>query len=142
MILGCILVLAEMLTPGGFYLLFFGVGALVVGLLDILGMAGPPWVQWLLFSVVSLASLAFFRKPLVRKFSAQSAGSDTPIVDTDNLVGEVAIAAEGIASGAVGRVDMRGTSWKACNRGPQALASGQRCVVDHVDGLTLDVRAQ
>src|SRR5262249_6154006 len=94
MILGCLMVLAEMLTPGGFYLLFFGIAALMVGLLDLMSMAGPAWLQWLLFSAISLASVAFFRKPLVRRFSAQTAGSGTPTVDTDKLVGEVATAAE------------------------------------------------
>ena len=142
MILGCLLVLAEMLTPGGFYLLFFGIGALVVGLLDIFALAGPAWLQWLLFSALSLASVALFRKPLVRKFSAHTSGSGTPTVDTDKLVGEIAVAAESIASGAIGRVEMRGAAWKACNRGTQALTSGQRCVVEHVEGLTLEVRPQ
>lgn len=141
-ILGLVLVLAELLTPGGFYLLFFGVSGLVVGLLTILGLAGPAWAQWLLFSVVSVASVAFFRKPLVRKFSAQGVGSGTPTVDTDTLVGEVAVAAESIASGAIGRVEMRGATWRACNRGAQAVTSGQRCVVERVEGLMLEVHAQ
>lgn len=141
-ILGLVLVLGEMLTPGGFYLLFFGIGALVVGLLAVLNIAGPAWVQWLLFSALSVASVAFFRKPLVQKFSAQGAASGFPTVDTDTLVGEIAVAAEGIAAGAVGRVEMRGSAWQARNRGAQALASGQRCVVERVEGLMLDVRAQ
>jgi len=141
-ILGCLLVLAETLTPGAFYIVFFGIGSLVVGILDIFGWAGPAWLQWLLFSAVSLASLAFLRKPLLRKFSAQTSASGAPTVDTDRLVGEVAVAAESIASGAIGRVEMRGAAWNACNRGAQALASGQRCVVEHVEGLMLNVRAQ
>jgi inner membrane protein len=141
-ILGCLLVLAETLTPGGFYIMFFGIGALVVGILDIFGWAGPAWVEWLLFSAVSLASLAFFRKPLLRKFSAQTSATGAPTVDTDTLVGEIAVAAESIAAGAVGRVEMRGSAWNACNRGAQALALGQRCIVEHVQGLMLEVRAQ
>jgi membrane protein implicated in regulation of membrane protease activity len=141
-ILGSLLVLAETLTPGGFYIVFFGIGALVVGILDIFGGAGPAWVEWLLFSAISLASLAFFRKPLLRKFSAQTSASGAPTVDTDTLVGEIAVAAESIASGAVGRVEMRGAAWNACNRGGQTLASGQRCIVEHVQGLMLEVRAQ
>jgi inner membrane protein len=141
-IFGFVLVLAELLTPGGFYLIFFGIGALVVGLLHLLGVAGPGWLQWLLFSVLSLASLAFLRKPLIARFSAQGAGSGKPTVDTDSLVGEVAVAEEEIACGAVGRVEMRGTAWRACNRGSQAVARGQRCVVERLDGLTLEVRGQ
>lgn len=141
-ILGFMLALAELLSPGGFYLIFFGGGALIVGVLSKLGIAGPDWVQWLLFPVLSVASLVFFRKPLVDKFSAQGAGAGGPKVDTDTVVGEVAVAAEIIASGGIGRVEMRGSAWRACNRGAQELAIGQRCVVERVEGLTLDVRAQ
>jgi membrane protein implicated in regulation of membrane protease activity len=44
---GIALLGVEVLTPGGFYVMFFGVGALVVGLLVGLQAGGPPWVQWL-----------------------------------------------------------------------------------------------
>jgi membrane protein implicated in regulation of membrane protease activity len=47
----------EMLTPGGFFILFFGLGALVVGALAGLGLTEPVWLQWLLFSVLSVGSL-------------------------------------------------------------------------------------
>ena len=141
-VLGFILALAEVATPGGFYLIFFGASALVVGFLDSVTMAGPPWMQWLLFSVLSVVAIVLVRKPLVDKFSARGAGADGATVDTDKIVGEVAVAAESIASGAFGRVEMRGTAWKACNRGGQALATGQRCVVERVEGLTLEVRPQ
>lgn len=141
-ILGFVLILAELMTPGGFYLLFFGVAGLLVGLLGILHLAGPGWVQWLLFSVISVASILFFRKPLVERFAAQGTASGAPTIDTDTMVGEIAVAAEDIASGAVGRVEMRGAAWRACNRGTAGLALGQRCVVERVAGLMLEVRAQ
>ena len=141
-ILGLVLLVAEMLTPGGFYLLFFGASAVVVGLLQLAGIAGPDWVQWLLFSALSVASVAFLRKPLVAKFSAHGIGSGLPTVDTDTLVGEVAMAAEEIAAGATGRVDLRGSTWRACNRGPDAIVPGQRCVVERVEGLRLDVHRE
>ena len=142
MILGLLLTVAELLTPGGFYLIFFGAAALIVGLLDVIGIGLAAWIQWLLFSALSVAAIAFLRRPLVDRFSARGAGPGGPTVDTDKLVGEVAVAAETIASGAIGRVEMRGAAWKACNRSAQALSSGQRCVVERIDGLTLDVRPQ
>ena len=46
-LLGFLLLLAELLTPGGLYLLFFGVAAIIVGLLAGLNLIGPPWMQWL-----------------------------------------------------------------------------------------------
>jgi membrane protein implicated in regulation of membrane protease activity len=65
-ILGFLMMVAELLTPGGFYLLFFGVGAVIVGSLDALGWAGPAWTQWLLFSLLSVVCLLVFRRPLRR----------------------------------------------------------------------------
>ena len=41
-LLGFLLLLAEVLTPGGLYLLFFGVAAILVGLLAGLNLIGPP----------------------------------------------------------------------------------------------------
>src|SRR3989304_4674160 len=63
-ILGFALMGLELFTPVGFYFLFFGVGALVVGLLVGLGLAGPTWMVWLAFSVGPLLCPAGFRGPL------------------------------------------------------------------------------
>lgn len=141
-IFGFVLILAELLTPGGFYLMFFGASGLIVGLLHLLGIAGPPWTQWLLFSIFSVASVAFLRKPLLERFSVKGIGPDSPAVDTDTLVGEIAVAAEEISSGAIGRVELRGAAWTARNRGSQVIAAGQRCVVESLEGLQLEVRGQ
>ena len=40
-LLGLLLLLAEIVTPGGFYIIFFGVGAVVVGVLAGFDAAGP-----------------------------------------------------------------------------------------------------
>lgn len=141
-IVGFALLAAELLTPGGFYLLFFGISALVVGLMHGLGIAGPEWVQWVLFSIFSVASIAFLRKPLLDKVNAQGAVPGTAAVDRDTLIGEVAVAAEDIASGDIGRVELRGSAWRACNRSVQTIIAGQRCVVERINGLQLDVHPQ
>ena len=44
-LLGFGLMLGEVVTPGGFFFLFFGVGALVVGAIVWAGLADPAWVQ-------------------------------------------------------------------------------------------------
>ncbi len=141
-VFGVFLMLAELSTPGGFYLFFLGASGLLVGFLHLLGLAGPPWLQWILFSIFSVASIAFLRRPLVKKFSARSLGPDSPAVDRDSLIGEIAIAAEQISAGAAGRVELRGAAWKAWNRGTQPIAPGQRCVVEGLEGLQLVVHAQ
>ncbi|HEX6879721.1 MAG TPA: NfeD family protein [Terriglobales bacterium] len=142
LVLGFVLLAAELMTPGGFYLLFIGISAVLVGVFELVGPAAPEWFQWLLFSIFSVASIAFLRKPLVRRFSAQGIGAGSPTVDTDSLIGEVAVAAEDIASGSTGRVELRGAAWRACNRSENTISAGQRCVVQAIEGLRLDVRPE
>ena len=132
LVLGLVLALAELATAGGFYIIFFGVGAIVVGTLAAFGWAGPVWMQTALFLIISLATLAVFRNPLLRKFQPEG---QAPQIDT--LVGEVAIAAEDVAAGTVGRVELRGTAWSARNETGVSLTRGARCVVTRVDGLML-----
>jgi membrane protein implicated in regulation of membrane protease activity len=137
LLLGLFLLLCELLTPGGFYIIFFGIGAVVVGLLAYMNWAGPPWLQWLLFSVISVLSLALLRRPLLKRLETAA-----PKHDVDSLVGETATALENIPAGAVGRVELRGASWSARNVGAAALARGQRCKVERVEGLMLFVRSE
>ena len=66
---GLVLLLAEVLTPGGFFVVFFGAGAILVGALKLVGWGGPAWAEWLVFTVLSVASLALFRDPLMRRFN-------------------------------------------------------------------------
>ena len=65
---GLALLAAEMVTPGGFFAVFFGLAAVMVGVLGALGLSGPPWMEWLLFSVFSILGVAVFRRPLMRRF--------------------------------------------------------------------------
>lgn len=135
---GIVLLGVELLSPGGFYVLFFGMSALAIGTLAGLGVAGPPWFQWLLFSALAVVSLLVFRDPLLKKMRA--AAPDAPAMET--VVGEVATPLENIARGAIGRVELRGATWSARNADQKDLASGQRCRVQQVDGLLLLIRAE
>lgn len=132
--LGLVLVVLELAAPGGFYFIFFGVGALVVGVLSALDVAGPEWAQILLFSLLSLLSLVLFRSRILGKLQGSKRATDM-----DTLVGEVATVAEGLPPGAVGKVELRGTAWSAKNTSEVALKPGERCVVIRVEGLTLFV---
>jgi hypothetical protein len=136
-LLGFLLMAVELFTPMGFFFLFFGAGALVVGILAVLGLAGPSWMEWLLFSVVSVLALAVFRGPLLARTRGRG-----PALVVDDVVGEIAAPVEDLAPGAVGKVELRGTTWTAHNDGPITLARGQRCRVTRVDGLTLGIVAE
>ena len=49
---------------------------------------------------------------------------------------------EDVAPGGVGKAEMRGASWTARTSGAVALARGQRCLVERVEGLTLWLKAE
>jgi inner membrane protein len=131
--LGLILAMLELAVPTNFFLLFFGIGGIVVGFLSLGGLTGPAWVQWLLFTVISMLSVVFFRGPLMRRFHRD----DWMRRPVDALTEDIATTLEDIAPGSIGRVELRGTNWSARNVGAGVLSKGQRCAVQRVDGLTL-----
>jgi membrane protein implicated in regulation of membrane protease activity len=135
-LVGLVLLGLEVLTPGGFFVLFFGLAAIVVGLLEGVGLGGPAWLQWLLFSLLSIGSLVLFRRRLVQRLRTPD------VAGVGGLVGDVAVLLEDLPPGAVGKAELRGTAWSVRHGGADTLARGRRCVVERVDGLTLHVRPE
>jgi len=136
MLLGLVMFLTELVTPGGFYFIFFGIGAVVVGTLAGLSFAGPVWFQFILFSLLSVFTLWLFRGKLLQLTEGK------PTLDVDSLAGETAVAVDDIGVDGFGKVEMRGTSWSARNSGARALKRGERAKVERVEGLTLFVRPE
>ena len=132
---GLFLLLVEFLTPGAFYQLFFGVGAIAVGVLHAAGIQMSLPVQGVLFLGISLGALLLLRKPLREKLYRAEPGR--PV---DSLEGETAVALEDIAVDGIGKAELRGTTWNARNVGDSPISRSQRCRVERVDGLTLWVR--
>ncbi|MDY0110949.1 MAG: NfeD family protein [Candidatus Krumholzibacteria bacterium] len=135
-ILGAILLAAEVIISADFYLVFFGLAAVVLGLLGVFGLVLPNWAQFLLFAALAVFGLVFYRgrwKKILSKADREM---------SPELVGETPTAQAAIAAGGRGRVDLRGAAWDACNTGAVEIAAGSRCIVERVDGLTLHVRAE
>jgi inner membrane protein len=137
LVFGLLLVVAELAAAGGFYVIFFGIGAIVVGLLAMFGVGGSVPMQLLLFSGVSVGSLLLFRSRLLKWVQV-----DPQAPAVDQLVGEVGTASEDLAPGMVGRVELRGTSWSARNAAKVQLPRGARFKVVGVDGLMLFVEPE
>jgi membrane protein implicated in regulation of membrane protease activity len=136
--LGVVLAALELVAAGGFFIIFFGVAAIIVGGLEMFGLLPQPWMQWLLFPIVALLALKFFRRPLLGRMRLRDRGKD----DVDSLVGAVAVTAGPIGPGGHGQAELRGTTWSARNVGDAALTAGQRCRVVAVEGLMLDLRSE
>jgi membrane protein implicated in regulation of membrane protease activity len=137
MLLGLALLVVEAATPGGLFALFFGLSALVVGILTAVGLGGPLWAQWALFTAVAVLCLAVLRGPLKARLNLD--GVHKPV---DQVQGEEAVALEDVPAGGSGKVELRGASWSARNATGAGIAKGARCRVERVEGLTLWVRPE
>jgi membrane protein implicated in regulation of membrane protease activity len=124
--LGLVLAAIELATPGGIFIIFFGIAALVVGALAVTGLVVTTWVQWLLFP-----------QPLLGRLRLRDEADDV-----DGLVGDAAIPTTDIAPGGHGRAELRGSTWNVRNVAAVPVAAGQRCRVVTVQGLVLDIRPE
>jgi len=116
--------------------LFFGVSAILVGGIAALGMSEPVSLQLVLFSVLSVGTLALLRKPLQARLNVGQRRA------VDNFEGEAGVALEELAAGGLGSLELRGSTWTARNVGTTTILKGQRCLVQHRKGLTLFVRPE
>lgn len=130
-VVGVLLLGAELIIPGGFFLFVVGLGALGLGLLLLIGAPLNETAQYLVFAVLSLVFLLTLRKKM-----SSSLFSSTPDI-SDDLAGKELSVTEAISPGAEGSVEFRGTVWRAMNRGPTPLSPGDRAKIDRVDGLKL-----
>ena len=106
--LGLILIIVEVAAPG-LVSLFFGLSALLVGLLC-LAIPMPQWLQWVLFAVLSVALLLGLRKWLKSFFGGRS--SQSHAVEND-IVGQRAVVTQAIGPNRPGKVELRGANWEA-----------------------------
>ena len=134
---GLALLAVELATPSGFFVMFFGIGAILTGFASGAGLLASPMAHWSTFTVASLLSLLLFRRKIQSRVELSG-----PRVAVDSLVGEIAFPVISIAPGAVGRVALRGSTWEARNEGDTPLATNQRCRVTRVLGLQLGVVAE
>jgi hypothetical protein len=138
LLLGLVLLGIEVGLPGGIVMLFFGVAALIVGGLVGIGIGGAPWMQYLLFSIISIGSLLTLRGPILRTMATRSNAAEK----VDTLINQAVVALDTLAPGGEGRVELRGTTWSAQNIGDTLIRKGQKCVVARNDGLKLFVRPE
>jgi membrane protein implicated in regulation of membrane protease activity len=131
LVAGVGLLLVELVTPGGFFAIFFGIAAMLVGLLTAVQLAGPEWLQWALFSLLSVVGVLIFRRPVMQRFGLSS----TPVLPAEEMKGEWALVTEEVRPGEVGKVELRGSSWSA--RAHRTVRVGERVPVERIEGLTV-----
>lgn len=137
-VLGVVLVIAEVFTPG-FVLLWFGVGALAAALAAFLG-AGLI-TQFILFIIVSAALTALSRTIFVNYFTSRGEpeGMKMGVASLPGQVGTVVSASQGALN--EGAVKVFGSVWTAYPaEGEPPLEAGDRVVVERLQGASIYVR--
>lgn len=132
---GIVLIVAEFLVPG-VVIVFFGVAAIVVGLLLGCGIALPISAQLIIFGVLGLVLLFALRA----RFTALFHGASTAEANGVEIFspGETAEAISAFQDGR-GKVTLRGAQWQAELEDAQEAAAGQRLYVVGHRGLILRV---
>jgi membrane protein implicated in regulation of membrane protease activity len=132
-IIGLVLFLLELVIPG-FVIFFFGVGAWITALLCLVANPGIN-LQTIVFALTSILSLILLRKIIQKRFfynkNELSAEAD------DDFTGREAIALTTFNPGSIGKVEFKGTSWKAESK--SSITQGQIVIIRSKDNFTLFV---
>ena len=130
---GLVLLALELVVPGGF-MLWMGIAGIITGLITLFQPIGWP-MQWLIFGVLSLVSIAIW----VRWNRSRPAPTDRPYLNrrADTYVGQEAVLEQAITQG-FGRIVLGDTVWRVA--GPD-LPVGQRVRITGSDGAVLKVEA-
>lgn len=131
LLVGIVLIVIEMATPGLFFFLCFGIGASLAALLAFFGFSQP--VLWSAF-IGSSIFLVLIARPLSKKFLK----GDVRPSNIDEFIGKEALVTEPIAPHSNGTVKIRGEVWKA--ESAQQIPTGALVEVLKVEGTHLIVK--
>lgn len=134
-----LLILAELIVPGGI-VIFLGIAGLLVAAALALGLV-TTWVNVLTLWFISSLALILLLRSIATKF----APGDSSISNTDELLDELDATVnvvETIGPGEkVGRVEFRGSTWNAVSDGRE-IAEGQSARIVSRDNITLVVEEE
>ncbi|MGQ3684406.1 MAG: NfeD family protein [Candidatus Loosdrechtia sp.] len=132
-VLAAIFIIGEIFTMG-FFLLWFGIGAVVAGILSVLGLSAD-W-QWIVF--ISISGGLFL---ISRRFAERFTKKQPPGIGADRFVGEKGIVVEEIDNiKHTGLVKVSNGVWMADSDTGEILAVGEKIEVVKVIGTHLIVR--
>lgn len=131
--IGLAMFLLELVLPG-FVIFFFGVGAWVTALLCLIANPGIN-LQAIVFGVTSILSLVLLRKMIQKRFFYSKEELSNEV--EDEFSGREGIALTDLIPGRTGKVEFKGTQWKA--ESLFEIAEGQRVVIKKKDSFKLIV---
>jgi len=133
-VLGLVLFLAELIIPG-FFIFFFGLGAWVTAVVCLIGDPGVN-LQIIIFAFVSVLSLVTLRRIIQKKFF-YSKGNESEEVE-DEFTGKEALVISDIGPDIVGKVEFKGTTWKAESK--SEIKEGQSVMIIGKENFKLIVK--
>lgn len=134
-LLALVLIGAEMIAPG-YFLLWIGVAAGVMGVITLIAPTLPAIAQALVFALLAIVTCAIYWR-FIRPLAEHR--NDQPLLNRrgEKLVGQRFVLTEAIVNGR-GKVGVGDGSWLA--EGPD-LPAGSEVEVTAVDGTALKVKA-
>jgi inner membrane protein len=133
-IVGAILLGAELsFVSAQFYLVFVGSAAILVGLATLV-VPMAAWVQWALFAVLAIASMVTFRNRVYRRFHGAM-----PDVSMGPAGGVITLKAP-LGAGESCQAEYGGAFWTVRNDSATPIPSGGRARIARVQDLTLLVK--
>lgn len=132
-IIGLALFILELVLPG-FVIFFFGVGAWITALLCLIAEPSTN-LQVIVFAITSVLSLLAFRKMIQKKFFYVR--EDRSEAVEDEFTGKEAVAKSNFGPGFEGKVEFKGTTWKAESK--SEISTGQIVIILEKENFKLKV---
>ena len=139
LLIAAILMAGEAVTTG-FFLLWFGVGAIVAAILALLGVTSLA-AQIIAFLIVSIV-LVIFSRTILQKYLARTSGDADIKTGVEKMIGKVVTvvaASQGIRNECA--VKASGSVWTAFPvEGEAPLIEGESVEIERIEGNTIYVR--
>jgi membrane protein implicated in regulation of membrane protease activity len=133
-IIGLVLFLLELILPG-FVIFFFGVGAWLTALLCLIANPGIN-LQVIVFAVTSVLSLLLLRKMIQNRFFFSKEELSKEV--EDEFSGKEATAIVDFEPGNNGKVEFKGTTWKA--ESSSSIHKGDKVIIKEKENFKLIVK--
>jgi len=131
--IAAVFAVGEIFTAG-FFLLWFGIGAIIAGILALLGF-GIGW-QWAAFVIVSGVLFA-----ISRRFAERFTKKQPPGIGADRFISKKGVVLENINNiENTGRVRIDKEEWRADNDTDEIITAGTKVIVTRCDGTHLVVK--
>jgi len=135
-VIGIVLLILEFAVPG-VIILFFGIGALVVGVMNIIFDPSLD-VQLIIFILTSLLLLITMRRYLKTVFTGKVNSAPDEDDGNEDIIGNTVIVIKEITPEMPGKVEFRGTSWNAVAE--EKIEKGKRARITGKESITLQVK--